>query len=692
MTSPWGVVALCLCLVAGSASAQSADEARRSPLARDTIVVGGGDSYEPFHFIADGEPTGFDVDLVRAIARVVGLDIEVRLAYWREIRDGLEDGSVDVHIGLTYSSDRAEFYRFCSPYLNQQYKIFVRRDHAGIDSEEDLRGRRIIVQQDGVMEEYVREQGYTDEPVTAMSAAESLRKLNEGEGDCCLMTEFRGLTVARDLGFDEVTRVGAPVYQTTYGFALPPGRENLAPYFNQGLAILKRSGEYDEIYEKWFGVLAAQGPTAGDIVRYTGWIVVPLLVVLLMAALWSWSMRRQVVRQTAQLRQARDQAEAASEAKSRFLAAMSHELRTPLNGVLGMSEVLGTSSLDLEQREQITTIRRSASALSDIINDILEFSHIEAGQRELDRVEFSLRGVVADVLDTVSPVAWDKGLTVTSGLTPSLPDRVQGDPAAVRQVILNLMNNGVKFTTEGTVSLSMSCTTLEDDRLRISGSVVDTGVGVPLEARDSLFDAFTQVDSSSTREYGGTGLGLAICNNLVALMDGSMGYSARPTGGSEFSFSLVLEAVESPVAEDAPEPAASGGGRTSEPILVVEDCPTNQRVVCMLLKKWGYRSEVVENGLEAVNAFKNGSFGAIIMDCQMPVMDGLEATEAIRELEGSSARVPIIALTAGACMSTRDRCLAVGMDDYLTKPVNAGKLEAVLQRWAVGSRRGELVR
>ena len=691
MTSPWVKVALFVCLVTGLAQAQTTSESRPGPQLSDTIVVGGGNSYEPFHYLADGQPTGFDVDLVQAIARVMGLDIEVRLAYWREIRDGLEDGSVDVQIGMTYSAERAEFYRFCSPYLNQQYKIFVGRDHHGIESEADLHGRRIIVQQDGVMEEYVRERGYTNMPVTAKSAAEALRLLSDGKGDCCLMTEFRGLTVARDLGFDRVTRVGAPVYQTTYGFALPPGREHLAPYFNQGLAILKRSGEYDTIYEKWFGVLAAQGPTTGDMIRYASWIVVPLLVGLLVAALWSWSMRRQVIRQTAQLRQARDQAEAASEAKSRFLATMSHELRTPLNGVLGMSEILGTSSLDLEQREQVTTICRSASILSDIINDILEFSRIEAGRRDLDRVEFSLRGVIADVLDTVSPVAWDKGLTVTSGLTPSVPDRVLGDPAAVRQVILNLMNNGVKFTTEGTVALNMSCSTLDDGRQRISGSVADTGVGVPAEARESLFDAFTQVDSSSTRRYGGTGLGLAICNNLVKLMDGSLGYSDRPAGGSRFSFSLVLEGVESCVAEPESETLAPDSSLIAKPILVVEDSLTNQRVVCMLLEKWGYRSEVAENGQEAVDAFKAGSFGAIIMDCQMPVMDGLEATEAIRKLEDPSTRVPIIALTAGAMMSTRDRCLTAGMDDYLTKPVNAGKLQAVLQRWVAGSRRSVLV-
>ena len=682
---------LCMCLVAGSAPAQDTAEPRHGPLDSRTIVVGGGDSYEPFHYLADGQPAGFDVDLVRAIARVMGLDIEVRLAYWREIRDGLEDGSVDVQIGMTYSSERAEFYRFCSPYLNQQYKIFVTRDRHDIETEADLRGRRIIVQQDGVMAEYVQERGYTDAPVTAKSAAEALRMLSEDEGDCCLMTEFRGLTVARNLGFDQVVRVGDPVFQTTYGFALPPGRENLAPYFNQGLAILKRSGEYDEIYEKWFGVLAAQGPTTADIIRYAGWIVAPLLAGLMMVALWTWSMRRQVIHQTAQLRQARDLAEAASEAKSRFLATMSHELRTPLNGVLGMSEILGTSSLDLEQREQVTTICRSASTLNDIINDLLEFSRIEAGRRDLDRVEFSLRGIIADVLDTVSPVAWDKGLTVTSGLAPSLPDRVVGDPAAVRQIILNLMNNGVKFTTEGSVALSLAYATLEDGRQHLSGSVADTGVGVPAAARASLFDAFTQVDSSSTRRYGGTGLGLAICNNLVGLMDGSMDYTALPTGGSRFSFSLVLERAESRASGPETVSAAPDHELATAPILVVEDCPTNQRVVCMLLEKWGYRSVVAENGREAVDACKAGSFSAIIMDCQMPVMDGLEAAEAIRKLEDPSGRVPIIALTAGAMMSTRDRCLAVGMDDYLTKPVNAGKLRSVLQHWIAETRQGVLV-
>ncbi|MBD3220854.1 transporter substrate-binding domain-containing protein [bacterium] len=650
------------------------------------LVIGGGDGFEPFHYLDDGQPAGFDVDLVRAIARVMDLEVEVRLDYWEDVRAGLDDGSIDAHIGMTHSPDRADRFRFSTPYLTQQYKIFIVESNHAIHERDDLPGKRIIVQKDGVMEEYVAKRLPTATAVPAASAAEALRMLALGEGDCCLMTEFRGLTVARDLGLDQIVRVGRPVYQTTYGFAVPAGGEDLVLALNQGLALLKQSGEYARIYEDWFGVLAAPRPSPRDYLRVLGWIVGPLLAAFLVAALWTWSLRSQVIRQTAELRLARDQAQAASRAKSRFLATISHEIRTPLNGVLGMVQLLLAGDGDPAQSEQLTTVQRSALRLQDIINDMLEFSRIDAGQRTLETVEFSPRALIDEVLATVAPEASARGISLQAEIDDELPRLVRGDPTAVRQVLLGLLDNGVKFTHAGSVTLELAARPTGDRTVRLEGVVVDTGIGVPEAERGRLFDAFEQADSSSTRRYGGTGLGLAIGMHLVRLMDGDLAYEPGEAGGSRFRFAMSLDAVadsegERSGAEVAQEVSdVEAADQTHAPVLVVEDNPTNQRVVCLLLKKWGLTSEVAENGREAVAAVGRRDFSAVIMDCQMPVMDGLEATERIRALETDDVHVPIIALTAGADLSTRENCLAAGMDDYLKKPVHAPSLRQALMR------------
>ena len=266
--------------------------------------------------------------------------MEIRLGPWADVRDGLEDGSIDVHVGMSQSAGRSSSYLFSTPYLTQQSGIFVRADNGSIAGEQDLRGKRIAVQRDGIMADYVRQRGYTERPLLADSAGEALRMVVDGRADCCVMSSFRGLHVLQQQGLAGVVRVGEPVAQSNYGFAVRAGRRDILLRLNLGLALVEKSGEYDRIHARWFGILDPQRPTFGDFLKYARWVILPLLAVLALAFLWSWSLRLQVVRRTAELRQARDLAEAASEAKTRFLTTMSHEVRTPLNGIIGMSEVL----------------------------------------------------------------------------------------------------------------------------------------------------------------------------------------------------------------------------------------------------------------------------------------------------------------------------------------------------------------
>jgi two-component system sensor histidine kinase/response regulator len=523
--------------------------------------------------------------------------------------------------------------------------------------------------------------------------------------------------------------------------------------------------------------------------------------------------------QARELEQARDAALAAAQAKSDFLAMVSHEVRTPMNGVIGMTGLLLDTTLTSEQREYARTVRASAQALLTIINDILDFSKVEAGRLEIETVDCDPSMMAEETVDLLAEAASAKGLELSYFVDDAVPARVGGDPGRLRQILLNLLGNAVKFTSAGDVTLRVSVDAEDERSTLLRFEVTDTGIGIPEEARTRLFQPFSQVDASITRKYGGTGLGLAISRRLAELMGGAIGVRSAPTGGSTFWFTARVErraaaqveirpmlegarvliaaghaltgallaqtirrlgGVSDQVHEasevvaairrgyDAQMPhrlvylderlsggadlallgALAGGsglpavpvvlltasrtsprvvvdqlvaGRLAKPvrashvvrglstlfgtsnrpadnpsrearvapaearrkgrILLAEDNVVNQRVATRLLEKFGYRVDVVADGREAVEAFTQLGYDLVLMDCQMPEMDGFTATAAIRTREGTGRRTPIVAMTAGAMPGDRERCLEAGMDDYLTKPVDIEKLRQVLERW-----------
>jgi signal transduction histidine kinase/CheY-like chemotaxis protein len=645
----------------------------------------GADHAPPYYVLHDdGTVDGMAVEIINAAASHAGIHLQW-VPWRRTANEALAERAVDLWPALGETPDRLRLYKFSEPWLTNDTIAVALAFHQHLDdrlinsSKVAIRGKSTLLP--------TFKAAFPGSVIYPTDTRDNaLISVCQGKADVAVV-ETRFLQAAlldrpkQCEGSNFVTHTLMPL-RAELSIVGQRDAAQATVLLRQGINAVARSGQMDQILEHWNAYTSADGANLVDLeqaeLKTNIAIVASAVILVVMATLaWQYLRLRNAERGA---RAAKLAAEAANSAKSAFLANMSHEIRTPMNGILGFADLALQSDSIEEQKECLATILSSGDALLSILNDVLDLSKIESGKFELSADPFSLRALVRDVGKVFAFRFKKKGLRFESSVQPALPDVLIGDELRLRQILLNLLGNAVKFTDDGG-SIALTATGDQvDGKVSLRLTVRDSGIGIPLEKQGLIFEAFRQADDSTTKKYGGTGLGLSICLKLVDLMGGKMELDSAPGLGSSFSVLLSLQAAQiaHPVAVESLAKAAEEPAKPLR-ILLAEDNPVNQRLAVKLLEKQGHIVTLAGDGRRALEAYSIASFDVILMDVHMPEMDGLEATRQIRKLEdGTAHRTPIIAVTALTMAGDREICLAAGMDGFVSKPIRPAELKTAL--------------
>ncbi len=624
----------------------------------------------PFQLVAaDGSAAGSTADILKEAARRAGYPLT-----WVQTKELPEtmfrQGKIDLWVDLTVTEERKKLFYMTRPW---QWNEFILVSLATTPEPEPTEVSRAAILDAPVDHRFARQWLTKAELLPQPDRATIFRRVCEGAAPYGMMTRRTALylMVHRPEGCQKQPLKLHALHDDPTGIATAadPGFERYADRLREEISRMAADGAMHRIYSRYSDIV---GTDVNNVFRLQDaehremllkW---GLATLAFCASLLLWQMLR-LSQTRRKLERALKRSRAAEVAKNDFLATMTHEIRTPLHGFLGLTKLLLDSPLNPEQRDYASTALRSALHLSQLLNDVLDYSKLEAGRMQVESVPVELSPMLDSVTKLVMPMAQENGLAVSVHIDPTVPAVLLGDETRLRQVLWNLLGNAVKFTVRGSVTVRVDRLP-EPDRLRFT--VRDTGIGIPAAKMARMFEKFDQADASMSRRFGGTGLGLAITHRLVQLMNGEVGVESQPALGTTIWFTLPLYAAAAGPKATAPSP-----GLLSARILLVEDNPVNQLLARKFLAMLGTEVEVAHDGFAAIEAAAARPFDAILMDCQMPECDGYQATRAIRERPGPNANTPIIALTANAGADDRRRCLEAGMTGFLSKPFSITDLE-----------------